>query len=337
MVGGSFKTFTIGSTTDPNNSILWIDTADPDQYPQIPFNENDGLNPALTYSLGNGLESLTSTNTNTTVCNAPTGLILNEDNDPSQEKTGNSLVDVLEKLVADSLDYGFYPQEQYLEARHRAYRMMVMQPDWVDDAPNELHGFYTAAHQGNIGRLLKVEQRLGTGEYNAAQGLLNSVQPENSIEANYKAFFTAYLHAKQDVFTVNDSLVLNELIHGCVARDGNVVNHARVLHRFLYRDFKTYFDACPNDSEFKKQQVKQQEISSGLILYPNPSTGEVWFDLKENTDDLRGIAIYSLEGMLLHTELPQGNKINFAFSSGAYIVVLTTKSASYRERVVIIN
>ena len=332
FTSGNFETFTMNGT-DPNNSVLWIDNSDADQVPTLNGSTNS---PTDDYAISNGL-SIVSTNDNTTVCNAPTGLVINDDYYAMQQKSGKEFTSLLEKLVFDSLKYGRFEKEQYIQAQHRAYRMMELQQEWTVDASNELHTFYKDAQKGNIGSLAKVGQLLGSGNFMDAKSLVGSITPENNIEKNYVSYYTVYINAKTETFTVADSLELNKLIHGCVSRDGETVHHARVLHRLLYRDFKTYFDDCPNNREFKKQQVKQQEISSGLILYPNPSTGEVWFDLKENTDDLRGIAIYSLEGMLLYTELPQGNKINFGFSSGAYIVVVTTKSASYRERVVIIN
>ncbi len=335
FTGGNFETFTMNGS-DPNNSVLWIDNSDADQVPTL----NGFVTPAIPYSGTAGLSNV-STNDNTTVCSAPTGLILNEDNDHSQEKVGNSLVDLLEKLVTDSLGYGFYPEEQYLEARHHAYRMMRLQPDWVIEAPNELHEFYAVAHYGNIGRLSKVEQRLGTGEYNAAQGLLNSVQPENSIEANYKAFFTAYLHAKQDAFTLNDSLVLNELIHGCVARDGIVVNHARVLHRLLYRDFKTYFDSC--DDEMKKSHYLPQQETRKFRLYPNPNNGSMIVDYFLNQEESGKLVVYSISGQKVGDYELDNNKTLFNLNednleNGVYLFVFVINNKQTEiERVVIIK
>jgi len=73
------------------------------------------------------------------------------------------------------------------------------------------------------------------------------------------------------------------------------------------------------------------------LVYPNPSTGEVWFKITNTSESPTNIAVYSLEGTLLHSEVPLNDKINFNFSSGIYFVEVNTLSESYREKVSIIK
>lgn len=329
---GNFHTYTMDNA-DPINSLLWIDPADIEQVPTL--NGDDASPLVLPYSYTNGLSDV-STNSNNTVCNAPSGLMLNDGPHAMQQKSGNAFTDLLVKLVTDSLGYGRFPQEQYIQAQHRAYRLMDMQPGWAGDAPEALLTFYTNAQQGNIGKLAAVAKGSGTGNFMDAYALLGSMQVGNSIEENQMAYHRAYIHAKSGTFTANDSLELDRLVHGCTVRDGEVVHHARVLHRLLYRDLKTYFDACPGDRAEKLENAYEQD-GTELTLYPNPSTGEVWFKIENNTARPTSVEVYAMDGTLIHSEIPQGDRIGLHFSNGAYFVILRTEKESYRGRVVIIK
>jgi len=113
---------------------------------------------------------------------------------------------------------------------------------WTSEVSQKLSDFYAQSEAGNIGLLATVEGFLGEGKWQEAKMQLDEINPENNIEENYKNYFLAYVNMKTGLFSTTDSLHINGLVHGCSKRDGEVVHHARVLHRVLYKDFETYYD-----------------------------------------------------------------------------------------------
>lgn len=345
---GNYKTYTMNGS-DPNNSILWIDTGDPDQYPQGAFNGT--TTPPDFYDVSNGLEPVTS-NGNTTSCSPPQGLLA-YGGGGNQRSGGYSFddiaadtiaaINVFEQLATDSFTYAKFPAEQAIIAKHRAYMMLNLNPA-LKNSSATLQSFFTAADAGNVGKLFRTEKAISEGNLNDAQTWLNTVAPANTIEANYKAFYTAYLHMKQGAFTSADSAEISRLVHGCAPRDGIVVYQSRALHRILYKDFKTYFDDCPDAKQqaYKMMETDEKDIlTENVVLYPNPSSGEVWFKLEGFNGNQVDVKVSNLEGALIHEEtadiITENNKIQFDFSSGVYFVSVKTLERSHTKRVIIIK
>lgn len=105
----------------------------------------------------------------------------------------------------------------------------------------------------------------------------------------------------------------------------------------VYTTYTITVDSPDNPCSILLSSEKTELTNPQLNLYPNPGSGEVWFVTHENFDLPVELTVYSTEGVLVHKEVPQGNKINFSFSSGTYFVVLSTASESYREKLIIIN
>jgi hypothetical protein len=72
-----------------------------------------------------------------------------------------------------------------------------------------------------------------------------------------------------------------------------------------------------------------------IKVYPNPSTGELWYNSNETAE----IMIFSIDGRLLHREESQDSsgrqKIDYLFEKGLYIVLLKTETGLFREKVVV--
>jgi len=78
-----------------------------------------------------------------------------------------------------------------------------------------------------------------------------------------------------------------------------------------------------------------------VTIFPNPSTSEVWVKMPTNETINWELKIYDYQGKIIHSELFKSSsyqrKIDYDFSSGAYIIKLNSTKESYTGRVVVIK
>ena len=98
--------------------------------------------------------------------------------------------------------------------------------------------------------------------------------------------------------------MLKTIADGCPARDGIAVYNARTLYGKMYYVFN-FIDGCDNSSTNKSQSntnVKEHEKVEKLVVYPNPTTSDVW--LLPGTEILGKQAEISINDIL-------GNQIHY--------------------------
>ncbi|KAB2858973.1 MAG: T9SS type A sorting domain-containing protein, partial [Flavobacteriales bacterium] len=187
--------------------------------------------------------------------------------------------------------YTIFPDEQYINAQHRIYRMLNQQPGLKDNSM-VLTDFYHSKLNSSIAQLATVEHTLALGELDAAATLLAALSPANAIDANYKNYYIAYLHYKTRSCTSTDSSALWQLATGCAARDGDIIHQARSLFNFLHQDgYRIFFDECADSTSrtFKKALptvAKTKNTKTEITLYPNPATNQ--FVITFNTSEKIG-------------------------------------------------
>jgi len=131
----------------------------------------------------------------------------------------------------------------------------------------------------NIATLANTENAMVSGLPGNALSLNAGITPQNGIEENYKNFYTLYINYRQGNFSPNDSLMLLNLVNGCVPRDGIIAQRARGLYSMLYNDFKVRFDGCPVNISSKgsthTENITKSADERYFNLYPNPNTGSM--------------------------------------------------------------
>lgn len=259
------------------------------------------------------------------------------------EKTAGSmdslqLIAPLVRMVTDSFNRTLYPEAGRSMASQRAYRILELRPG-LGSRSHILQGFNAQAGLSNTGNFVRIEDALAENRLQQANQLLNHLNPHDNVERNKKAYLTAYLHHKQGVFSIQDSLELLRLARGCSKSDGYVVLHARALYRLKSKDFTNFFDDCDNTQILRPANTDKFE-NSGLIIYPNPSTGEVWINLKEVVNEAE-LSVFSVNGTIVHSEIinniPQDHKIAYDFENGVYIITLKKGDKIQQSKVVIIK
>ncbi len=112
----------------------------------------------------------------------------------------------------------------------------------------------------------------------AAIALLGNYNPTNLIEQNMADAFSIYLN---HVFDANaatlsgDEAQLAALAYQCPLSGGQGVYIARHLYRYLYPAVSFDDDALCNADQENRQitDTRKEELMSGTLVYPNPSTG----------------------------------------------------------------
>src|SRR5690606_29739181 len=105
------------------------------------------------------------------------------------------------------------------------------------------------------------------------------------------------------------------------------------LYRLKYRDFTNFFDDCGNGIANRPVDTNSfNPKENELVIYPNPSTGEVW--LKVDREDTKAeLLLYNINGMLVHKEminnLSNSHKIAYEFVNSVYVAFVKTATNTY--------
>jgi len=338
---GTFTTYTT-AFSDPNNSVLYVQSGSPYDPATVGNGCGSANGGGYTYSSSNGIES--SSGASEITCDAlPSARLSGESNNENELYSKTTEMDRMERLVTENvMDYGIFPTEQYINAQHRVYRWLNILPQ-LKDSSTVLSDFYNGLQNHNISKLAQVENSFAQGNLDGAEALLSSITINNDIEANYKSYYTAYLHFKKRACTATDSLALWQLVNGCAARDGEIIYQARSLYNMVYETgYRIYLDDCVDSTTRTLKKVLPTVVNNNkqaFTVYPNPSMGEVWLKFEHVPDNNVEINVYSIEGTLVHSEKTTNPKINYNFSNGIYFIhVKTTDGYQYSpQRVTIIN
>jgi hypothetical protein len=344
---GTYTTYTQNSS-DPTYSNLFVQNTTP-YNPTIVGNGCGSFDgPTYTYSYGNGIDY--STYASNLSCDAsPTGKLAGT-NTSFELFSESDAIGKLEQLVTENgMDYGIYPNEQYINAQHRVYRMLKILPNFKDSS-TVLANFYSNKENSNIANLAEVEHTLALGGISNAETFLASINTDNEIEANYKSYYTAYIHFKKRACTPQDSLALWNMATGCASREGDVIHQARSLYNLLYQeDYTIFVDDCKDAENMMNsnrltavntQQYKQESF----VVYPNPSNGIINIEVLDNTmlntsltiEDVSGKIIYENANFQLNGNIEQ---LNIKAEDGIYFVKLKDNITSKItvEKIIISN
>jgi len=328
---GTFTTYTAGGS-DPNNSVLYVRSSAVPYDPEVVGACGTGWTPIIpyTYASSNGIEL--STDSSGLACDAlPTARLSGDSSDEDNLFNNTTGMERMERLVTENaMEYGIFPDEQYINAQHRVYRWLNILPQ-LKDSSAILTDFYSQKQNSNIAELAAVEHTLALGRLDNAEALLSSISPNNNIEANYKKYYTAYLHYKTRSCTNVDSLALWQLVNGCAARDGEIIHQARSLYNILYQDgYRIFFDDCPTVRDEKTNRLLNNVVNLSddvrkIKVYPNPSNGIINIEFLDNTmlntsltiEDVSGKIVYNNANLQLNGNIEQ---LNIKVEDGIYFV-----------------
>jgi hypothetical protein len=201
-------------------------------------------------------------------------------------------------------------------------------------------------HYDIYGPLIDIENKLAIGEFENAQSLISSFQPESNVQANYKNFFQLYHNfAATDSLVPSDSSSLYILSNQCPGKDGPSIYKARSLYNLIYTTVLQFNDdSCETIGysmrtgrnlqdeqkdksllEFnEKNQIKKKQ-KNDLKIYPNPSQNTIYLTGKKLCQNCQ-IIITDINGRILQTEKLTSSagtlSISFNLDNGIYFVNL---------------
>ncbi len=322
--GASQYTTYTKNYADPTQSWLYIDSGSPTYDPTgVGICSSTG-NVSYVYAIANGL---TSVGTSSGVsCDIASSVATYAGNNKSLQSNNltRSVVRKLEQMVNDSIVYSYFENEQHINGKFKAYQMLNMQPE-LRDSSVILHNFYNSATSSNIGKLANVTGAMSGGQASNAIAYLNSIMPQNAIEANYKNYYSVYLHYKMGRLSIADSIMLKTLVKGCPVRDGLIVYQARILNSTIYKDFNNYKNDCDDEAGIVKMKKTQNpNVLTGLNLYPNPTTGSFSITVKGVTSTSVELYINDISGKLISADkvILNGNSaiVDKGLNNGVYFI-----------------
>jgi hypothetical protein len=214
-----------------------------------------------------------------------------------------------------------------------------------------LTNFYTTNNNSNIGKFSKVDERMSAGNYNQANTLNNSINPNFLLEQNQKSVNALILKKmlnNQYIYNTNDSILLMDIAVQCPLQGGNVVYQARNLLAAIYNDLIDFEENCEDVDRSYMQNTESQEIAtnqkSDYRLYPNPNDGRMNFVYDLFESEKGELVIYDISGRTIQSFKLQIGTNNQLFidetklGSGVYFYkVLINEKIKTSDKLIIIK
>lgn len=255
----------------------------------------------------------------------PTSRMGNQSSGDSNTREGESIegVDVayLEDVVLDSIQYPSYQSENSFINRLSVYQMLKRDNSLLSNST--LSTFYTSNASTSLGKFTQIEDSLYTGNLSYANMLLSSVVPATSVESSYIRFYQLYIASMTGQLSPSDSSDLYSLASSCPMLNGVIVFQARALRNSLIQGFENYEDNCPQGSNVQKF-IGRGNSGQSLLVYPNPTTGELKLINLNCADKMVLIEITDVAGKIVATKQVQCNNgvghFNLDLNNGVYFI-----------------
>lgn len=177
----------------------------------------------------------------------------------------------------------------------------------------------------NIGRITEAEARMMNQEWLNAQEIMDSLNPNNSMESNFRNYFgivsNKFINSNYQ-FTSGEISGLQEIASQCPKSGGIAVLLAQSYLKTVLFDFDDYENDCNSENSQRKinpQTKNDVFLNLNYSIYPNPVSDV----LTINLPDVGSVVLIVLDSQgrkMLETKLSAGqNKISFGnLDAGIY-------------------
>ncbi|MEW6469640.1 MAG: PKD domain-containing protein [Bacteroidota bacterium] len=178
----------------------------------------------------------------------------------------------------------------------RTYRYFRQNPGALQlNVPNDglYQSFYQQCANDCIGTIENINDNIASGNTPQATNLNNSFSPQTLIEQNRKTVNSIYLNTwanGQWWFTSADSVTLLSIASQDPVTNGDAVYSARVMLKF---------DPVANTGFRTQQDQTNANLAVESTVYPNPTTGLVYYDYSLVEGEQGVFEIYDLLGKKL--------------------------------------
>jgi|GEM_PF-1045183 len=155
-----------------------------------------------------------------------------------------------------------------------------------------------------------VDGAISGSNYSQAQTLLNTINPNNTLENNWQLVDNITIKLQGNSLDSIDVSTLHNVAMQCPQKGGNIVYTARALLNNYYKNIIVYVDSCYDDNNGDNRVASVNKTVADkpqtVTVYPNPNNGSMTFTYKIK-DDAR-LEIMDLNGKLVGTyNLPATN------------------------------
>lgn len=236
------------------------------------------------------------------------------------------------------------------------YKQLMANPSLVNTTA--LENFVTRYSETNIDKIYRIEYALTDGENASAASQIESFTAANTIDANYKNYYSWVLKLlSNQEFSTSDESNLNLLVVQCPLTAGMVVHNSRDLSNYLTEDNTIFGDVCPvnntasrslNNYVYKptiitpKPIIRNKQLSNSLIsVYPNPTKGLVHISIPRDEKGLWNITVQDVLGRVLQqqttTAFTKSMDIIVSSNTGFYYITMTNKTTNKKfvEKVIV--
>jgi hypothetical protein len=221
--------------------------------------------------------------------------------------SNNTLSNDLMAIVNDNSVLPAYDQESHYMRKTYVFETLKKDPA-LKTNNSVLTNFYTTNNNSNIGKFSKVEERMSAGNYNQANTLNNSINPNFLLEQNQKSVNTLILKKmlnNQYIYNTNDSIALMDIAVQCPLQGGNAVYQARNLLAAIYYEVIDFEDNCEDVDRSYLQNTESQETpinqKQEYNLYPNPNDGRMNFVYDLLASEIGEFVIYDISGRVIQS------------------------------------
>jgi alpha-tubulin suppressor-like RCC1 family protein len=215
----------------------------------------------------------------------------------------------------------------------------------------ELESFFAENATSNMGRLHAAVNgfqaaRNGETETLASAGLLQQVQPVNSVESTLKEVLELLYTNATDLYHWNadEAVQLREIARRCPLDDGFGVYMARAALLKVDTFPRNYTHECELARPFEGERYKldSSEESGQVTIYPNPSSGTLTVDISLNDHEIAILEVFDMVGRKVFSR--QINKAGLSIielsevNDGIYTVnVKVGEYNSHSEKLIILK
>ena len=231
------------------------------------------------------------------------------------------------------------------------YKFMVENPEWKDSS-TLLNNFYVAMTPADPGSMKEIEQYLAEQDTANARYALDNYEPGDDIGDNYAAYYNLALKSEKEGaagWAEQDRADLYDLATKCSYKEGEVVFLARALYAVVYNRVELWDDYCSTATASRggskrlavtwSPNAKDNVLlakGDEIIVYPNPSNGEVNVAIPPSLGHNWTIQVSSVDGRTVSVYDYEGKAGNLRFRlkvvPGVYFVHITNRD-THREMV----
>jgi len=188
-------------------------------------------------------------------------------------------------IVADTVRYDDFSNERRYYAICGAFKELHADTNRLHidkDTDTTYIDFYNNYKNSNIAKFIYVDQLINDEQLEIALDSLDAIIDTNMYESNRKAVLELYLlkYLYDEAFSVDDSLILEDIAYECALLGGPAVYEARAM---LNVDV---FDTCLTGGSRMGNSISENFASPtkqyNFKVHPNPSSGQITFVNKNN-------------------------------------------------------